>query len=85
MSEFLRFRRMITPVFIQVVFWLGLLANLIGSIVLMQRGGSNVLVGFLVLVFGSLMVRVYCELIILLFRVYDSLKNIERKGSGSVT
>ena len=84
MGDFLRFRRMITPVFIQVVFWLGLLGNLIGSIVLMQRGGSNVLYGFLLLLFGSLMVRVYCELIILLFRVYDSLKNIERKGSGSV-
>ena len=85
MGDFLSFRRMITPVFIQVVFWLGLFGNLVASIVLMSRGGSKVLIGFLLLLFGSLMVRVYCELIILLFRIYDSLKNIERKGSSSVT
>jgi hypothetical protein len=84
MGDFLKFRKMITPVFIQVVFWLGLLGNLVASIVLISRGGVSVLGGFLLLLFGSLMVRVYCELIILLFRIYDSLKNIERKGSGSV-
>ena len=80
MNEFLRFRRMVTPTVIEVVFWLGLLVNLAASIYVMTQGGFSVLVGFLMIFFGSLMVRVYCELIILLFRIYDSLRSIEGKG-----
>lgn len=77
MDEFLNFRKMITPVVIQVVFWLGLAGNLIVSIMTMTRGGLNILFGLLMLLFGSLMVRVYCELIILFFRIYDSVRAIE--------
>lgn len=84
MNDFLGFRKMITPVVIQVVFWLGLLMNLGASIYVMSRGGLSILFGFLMIFFGSLMVRVYCELIILLFRIYDSLRAIERKDSGNV-
>jgi hypothetical protein len=83
-NDFLGFRKMITPVVIQVVFWLGLLMNLGASIYVMSRGGLSILFGFLMIFFGSLMVRVYCELIILLFRIYDSLRAIERKDSGNV-
>lgn len=84
MNEFLTFRKMVTPVFIQVVFWLGLVANLGVSIYTMTRGGISILLGFLLIFLGSLMVRVYCELVILLFRIYDSLRAIEGKGSGSI-
>jgi hypothetical protein len=83
-NEFLTFRKMVTPVFIQVVFWLGLVANLGVSIYTMTRGGISILLGFLLILLGSLMVRVYCELVILLFRIYDSLRAIEGKGSGSI-
>lgn len=83
-NEFLTFRKMVTPVFIQVVFWLGLVANLGVSIYTMTRGGISILLGFLLIFLGSLMVRVYCELVILLFRIYDSLRAIEGKGSGSI-
>jgi hypothetical protein len=33
---------------------------------------------------GTLLIRVYCELVMLLFRIYDSLRGIEGKDSGSI-
>jgi len=82
--EFLSFRRFVTPAVIQVVFWLLILANLFYSIYLMTNGGWAILIGFIAIFLGSLMIRVYCELVILLFRIYDSLRGIDGKGAGSV-
>jgi hypothetical protein len=83
-NEFLSFRRFVTPAVIQVVFWLMILANFVYSIYLMTFGGWMILIGFIAIFLGSLMIRVYCELVMLLFRIYDSLRGIEGKGSGSL-
>ena len=83
-GEFLSFRKFVTPAVIQVIFWLGILGVIAGSIVQMTAGGWAVLFGFISLILGSLLVRVWCELIILLFRIYDSLRGIEGKDKGSV-
>jgi hypothetical protein len=79
MTEFLSFRKMITPIFIQVVFWIGVaLCVIIGiSQIVMGAnsygGGAVVLMGLITLVIGPLFVRIYCELLILLFRIHDEL------------
>jgi len=88
MGDFLAFRKMITPVFIQIIFWIGVVACVIGGIVFMvsggpsyygySSGGSNVLAGLLILIFGPLYVRVICELMILFFRMNDTLTEIKR-------
>jgi len=83
-GEFLSFRKFVTPAVIQVIFWLGILGVIAGSIIQMTAGGWAILLGFISLVLGSLLVRVWCELIILLFRIYDSLRGIEGKDKGSV-
>jgi hypothetical protein len=83
-GEFLSFRKFVTPAVIQIVFWLLILANLVWSIIIMTGGGWNILIGFIAIFLGSLMIRVYCELIILLFRIYDSLRGIEGKDRGSM-
>lgn len=83
-GEFLNFRRFVTPAVIQIVFWLLILANIVGSIIIMTGGGWAILIGFIMIFLGALMIRVYCELVILLFRIYDSLRGLEGKGSGSV-
>ena len=83
-NELLNFRKMITPTVIQVVFWLGIVAVVVGGIWQMTAGGWAILIGLVSIVLGILLVRVYCEIIILLFRIYDSLRNIEGKGSGSL-
>jgi hypothetical protein len=90
MSEYLAFRKMITPLLIQVIFWVLVVVVAlvsIGSMIAIGYGISqttNGFVGFLIglivgviyLVFGILGVRMYCEIAILLFRMYDELAAI---------
>jgi hypothetical protein len=87
--EFLLFRTMISPIIIQVIFWIGVIASigaggffLIAAIGLMAGGKDAVfaflqaLMGLGLLVLGPLAVRVCCELTILFFRIYDSLREL---------
>jgi hypothetical protein len=90
MNEFLSFRRMITPTIIQVLFWIWLvmvwLGALVGGFALMAQGGAAILGGLFYLVFagvfGSIVVRVMCELIILGFQIHGELVAI-RTGSAT--
>ncbi|MDE2196048.1 MAG: DUF4282 domain-containing protein [Gammaproteobacteria bacterium] len=78
MIEYLTFRRMITPIIIQVLFWLGIL----GIIVAAFMSGSF-LKGLLIIVIGPLVLRVYCEILIVLFKIHDAVEAIaERKSAG---
>lgn len=72
-SDFLRFRRMITPVIIEFVFWIGVIAAVIIAFGLMR---DSVGLGLLALIVGPLLVRVYCELLILFFRMNETLTDI---------
>jgi hypothetical protein len=80
MNDFLSFRKFITPVAIQVLFWIGLLVVVIGAIVTMASGQA--LRGLLLLIVGPIMVRIYCELLILAFRGFDELVEIRKNTSG---
>jgi hypothetical protein len=85
--DFLVFRRMITPIIIQVLFWLGVLATVITGLVLMiaslfvYRHLSDalfgMLMGLLILLLGPFLVRIYCELLILAFRMNETLTEIK--------
>jgi len=85
MGDFLAFRRMIAPIIIQIVFWIGLVACIVGGLVMMLVGqafagadakGTGVLAGLAVLLLGPLVVRVYCEILIVIFRINESLTDI---------
>lgn len=83
MDDYLTFRKMITPIIIQVVFWIG--AVLIALYALWQifsgatanyGGGSLVLRGLVTLLLGPLFWRIFCELLIVIFRINDTLTEI---------
>ncbi|HEY7115428.1 MAG TPA: DUF4282 domain-containing protein [Tepidisphaeraceae bacterium] len=73
MNDFLSFRKMITPLFIQVIFWLFVILVVISGIITMTQGGAMILAGLLAIIVGPLIARIYCELLIILFRIYDEL------------
>jgi hypothetical protein len=75
MGEFLTFRKMVTPIVIQVIFWLGVL-GVIGSALVMMTAGDQPLLGFLMLILGPLVVRIYAELLIVMFRIHGSLNEL---------
>jgi hypothetical protein len=94
MSDFWAFRTMVTPVIIQILFWIGtILCVIIGAIMVIygathfQAGQAQYLwKGVLLFVLGPLGVRVYCEILIIFFRINETLTEIkhsvERRPEG---
>jgi hypothetical protein len=82
-EDFLTFKKMITPTIIQILFWvLAGLAIILGLVGILKGatsnfgGGSQVLGGLLMLVLGPIAVRVYCEILIVIFRMNETLGEI---------
>jgi hypothetical protein len=73
MNDFLSFRKMITPIFIQIIFWIAVVFAVIGALITMFQGGLSIVVGLIMLVVGPFIARIYCELLIIMFRIYDEL------------
>lgn len=84
MKDFWAFRRMITPMTIQMIFWIGVAVCVISGLIAIVEGasapyggGAQVLAGLLVLLLGPLFVRVWCELLISLFHMNETLTEIK--------
>lgn len=85
MSDFWAFRVMVTPVIIQIIFWVGaVLCFIIGAIMVIygathfQTGQAPYLwKGVLLFLLGPLGVRVYCEILIIFFRINETLTEIK--------
>ncbi len=90
MRDFWAFRKMVTPIIIRFIFWVGIIACVIGGFVLISAGihpligmemqmptRKMVLSGVLLLLFGPLAVRVYCEFLIVFFRINETLMEIK--------
>ena len=71
--ELLLFRRMISPVILQLLFWGAIGGVVYGTYVLVELGNWA---WPLALVFGTLTVRVMFEMAILAFRVHDRLGEV---------
>lgn len=72
------FDRMLTPSIITVVYWLLLVSVVLSGLGIMFTqsfvGGLGLLVG------GIVGVRIWCELLIVLFKIHQNLKTIADKG-----
>jgi len=79
MHDYLAFRRFITPVVIQVIFWIGVAVSVILGITMIAasagafRGAIGVVNGLIVLFVGPIAVRMICELIMAVFRIHEVL------------
>ena len=95
MSEYLSFKRFITPTFIMIIYILGALAITIGAILVMV-GGFNVtgtgvslggafgiILGIIMLIFGNLAWRILCEYWVVQFRIYEEIAALNRRMGGA--
>lgn len=93
-KSFLSFERMITPIIIKILFYIGLIGSLIGGIVVffgaiiggITDGSAGAIIGglllgliggVLVIFLGILTTRIYAELLILIFRINETLTDIK--------
>lgn len=72
-KEFLGFKKMLTPVIIQIVFWVGVVGSLLGGIMQMSESAGR---GLAMIIVGPLVVRIYCELLMVVFRMNSTLNEI---------
>ena len=75
MIDFLTFRRMVTPLLIQVIFWVGVVASVIAGISVIVAHHA-IVDGLVRIIVGPLLVRIGCELLILFFRINETLTDI---------
>ena len=81
MGEYLTFDKMIAPVVIQVLFWIGVVFIVIAGLISLFSGAF--LAGLAMIILGPIAVRVYCEVLLVFFRILDNLREINvntRKG-----
>ncbi len=77
MNEFLKFQKMIAPIAIQILFWISILVNVIFAFVTMF--GASFWLGLGILILGPIIIRLYFELLIVIFKIYETLKEIKDK------
>jgi hypothetical protein len=90
MKDFWAFRTMVTPVIIQIIFWVGVLVTVVAGAVMLIYGirhyeaglGRYIYKGALLLCLGPLGVRVYCEILIVFFRINETLTEIKHGLEG---
>jgi len=83
LGDYLTFRKFIVPLIIQIIFWLFAALSIIAGLGMLYLAISQklglfaVLEGLFVLVAGPLMVRIYCEILIVIFRIHDTLTDVK--------
>jgi hypothetical protein len=77
LRDFLSFKRMLTSSLIQVIFWLGLVILILAAVF----GSHSITKALVVLIVGPLLLRIFCEWAIVLFRILDVLTEINQKLS----
>jgi hypothetical protein len=81
MNDFFAFRTMITPVIIQIIFWVGVALCILFGIGFIIGGITTdarfAVIGFVTLILGPVLVRIYCEILIIFFRINETLTEIK--------
>ena len=75
MKNFLCFRTMITPALIQIIFWISVIFSVFAAAYVIFAN-HDISIGLQILIFGPLLTRMLCEMMIVIFRINDNLKKI---------
>jgi len=81
MGEYLSFRKHYTPGIIHVLFWVLLFANTMEAFF----GGHDFWGAVFTLFVGPVLLRVICELILILFEINESLLAIRDERAAAIT
>ena len=84
MNDILNFDKMLTPKIITFVYWLMLLGVVIGGLGSIFAGPSgfsisSFFMGIVYTVGGAIAVRIWCELMIVAFKMNEALQEIRQK------
>jgi uncharacterized membrane protein (DUF373 family) len=75
--DVLFFDKMLTPKIIVIVYWLALAGAVLGGLFTMFSG--SFLTGLFTIVAGVLFARIWCELLIVLFKMNEALQSLRNR------
>ena len=78
-QKFVSFDKMLTPTIIQIIFWIGVVFFVLMGLITMFDGGFAVIMGLLTILIGPLFVRIYCEMLIIFFKIHDAINSLNDK------
>jgi len=92
-KKYINFDVMITPTIIKIIFWIGVAASAIFGIITSVSGLGMIVSGFgdgimglltfisglVIIAVGSILSRIYCELMIVFFKMQETLYSIDQK------
>lgn len=88
LEDFLFFRRMLSPLVVQIAFWVGFGVICILGFLLLRFSvevpfagvrAAFAGLGFVSIVFGFILWRIACEFLIVTYRMYETLTSIDNK------
>ena len=77
MNQVLFFDSMLTPKIITFVYWLLLVGVVLSGLGTMFT--TSFFAGLGILIFGTIGVRIWCELLIVLFKIHENLRKLAEK------
>ncbi|WP_445945386.1 DUF4282 domain-containing protein [Shewanella sp.] len=81
MKDIFFFDLMLTPKIITFVYWLLLLASLISGVgTIFSQFGGGLFAGLGIIIAGAIGARIWCELLIVLFKIHENLQKIANKS-----
>ena len=81
MKDIFFFDSMLTPKIITFVYWLMLVACLVSGLGSMfSEYGGGIFAGLGIIVGGAIGSRIWCELLIVLFKIHENLQKIANKS-----
>ncbi len=88
MDDFINFRKLIIPSIIKAVFWVSSILCITAGIVLIASsfgsygsGATTFLPGLLITLLGPIVLRILCETIFVIFKIYENTHAIEQPKS----
>jgi len=79
-NKLLSFDTMITPSIIKIIYFILVALSILGGVILLLQGGVSTILGLVYIVLGPLIIRIYCELLIVVFKILQNLKEINERG-----
>ncbi|PYE35134.1 uncharacterized protein DUF4282 [Idiomarina fontislapidosi] len=81
MKSIFVFDSMLTPKIITFVYWLMLLGCLVSGLTTMfSEFGGGFFAGLGIIIFGAVGARIWCELLIVLFKIHENLQKVANKS-----
>ncbi|MCL1078263.1 DUF4282 domain-containing protein [Parashewanella spongiae] len=81
MRDILFFDSMLTPKIITFVYWIMLIGSVISGLTTMFSSfGGGFISGLGIIIFGVIGARIWCELLIVLFKIHENLQKIADKS-----